>query len=120
LVIIWLKRWSARPWIERALLSAPVGVGDGVGDAVGVGLAVGDGDGEGDGEAVGVGEAVGLAVGVGVAQFAAAKLELSQLCAAAGCACDASTTKPSVAARAIEAAIVPRCFAMVSGRTECR
>src|SRR5215471_20961532 len=57
LVIIWLKRWSARPLIDPPLESAPVGVGVGVGDAdavgkgvgVGVGVRDGDGDGVGDG-----------------------------------------------------------------------
>src|SRR3954447_4915690 len=54
LVIIWLKRWLARPPIELPLESAPVGVGAGVG--------VSDGEGLG----VGVGVAVGVGVGVGV------------------------------------------------------
>src|SRR6185437_10574777 len=59
LVIIWLKRWSARPLIEPPLESAPVGEGVGVGVAVavgnGVGVDVGDGadEGEGDGDGLG-------------------------------------------------------------------
>lgn len=57
LVIIWLKRWSARPLIELPLDGAPViGVGDGDGLGVGVGVTVG----------VGVGVIVGVGVGVGV------------------------------------------------------
>src|SRR3954467_2527108 len=63
LVIIWLKRWSARPLIEPALESAPV---TGVvllftvlAFGVDVGLGVGDGKEEG------VGEGDGLGVGVG-------------------------------------------------------
>src|SRR5262245_21607213 len=58
LVIIWLKRCSARPLIDPPLESAPVGVGVGVGDAlavgegvgVDVGVEVGDGDGLGEGQ----------------------------------------------------------------------
>jgi hypothetical protein len=41
LVIIWLKRWLARPPIELPLESAPVGVGLGDGEGVGVGVGVG-------------------------------------------------------------------------------
>src|SRR6266700_4754091 len=61
LVIIWLKRWLARPPIDAPLESAPVGVGEGVG--VGDGLVEGDGLGVGDGLAEGVG--VGAGVGEG-------------------------------------------------------
>src|SRR5215472_7030164 len=49
LVIIWLKRWSARPLIDPPLESAPVGVGVGDADTVGVGVGVGVRDGDGDG-----------------------------------------------------------------------
>jgi hypothetical protein len=57
LVIIWLKRWSARLLIELPLDGAPViGVGDGLGVGVGVGTGVG----------VGVGDGVAVGVGVGV------------------------------------------------------
>jgi hypothetical protein len=60
LVIIWLKRWPARPLIELALLPPSVGfgggVGDGDGDGVGVGVALGDGEGLGAGEGLGDGE----------------------------------------------------------------
>jgi hypothetical protein len=51
LVIIWLKRWPARPLMELALLPPSVGLGGGVGvgDGVGVGVALGDGEGLGDG-----------------------------------------------------------------------
>src|SRR5215471_18602421 len=60
LVIIWLKRWSARELIDPPLESAPVGVGVGValavgegeGVGVGVGVDVGDGDGDGLGHSV--------------------------------------------------------------------
>src|SRR6516164_8071013 len=48
LVIIWLKRWLARPPIELPLESAPVGDGPGVagwlGEGDGVGVGVGDGE----------------------------------------------------------------------------
>src|ERR1700736_2557422 len=54
LVIIWLKRWLARPPIDPPLELAPVGVG------------VGLGEGEGVGVGVGVGEGLGVGVGVGV------------------------------------------------------
>src|SRR5579883_3593588 len=52
LVIIWLKRWPARPLMELPLESAPVGEGVGagvVGSACGA-EGLGDGDGEGLGE----------------------------------------------------------------------
>src|SRR3954451_10297625 len=67
LVIIWLKRWSARPLIEPALESAPV---TGVVLlftvlAFGVDVGLGVGVGVGDGEEEGVGEGDGLGVGVG-------------------------------------------------------
>src|SRR5471030_2696663 len=42
LVIIWLKRWSARLPIDPPLEPAPVGVGEGVGVGVGFGVGVGD------------------------------------------------------------------------------
>src|SRR5271155_764883 len=38
LVIIWLKRWFARPLVDPPLESEPVGVGDGVGVGVALGL----------------------------------------------------------------------------------
>src|SRR4051794_11898186 len=82
LVIIWLKRWSARPLIVFALFPAPVGVGEGVGETEGVGVGVG--------VDVGVGVAVEVADGVGVGQDEAARLStLQPLCAAAGTACTA-------------------------------
>jgi hypothetical protein len=51
LVIIWLKRWLARPLVEFALLPPSVGVG---GDREGLGVGVG----EGEGLDVGVGDGV--------------------------------------------------------------
>jgi hypothetical protein len=56
LVIIWLKRWLARPPIELPLESEPVGVGleDGLGD--GDGLGAGEGLGDADGLGAGEGE----------------------------------------------------------------
>ena len=48
LVIIWLKRWPARPLMELPLVPPSVGVG--LGEGVGVGVGVGEG------EYVGVGE----------------------------------------------------------------
>src|SRR3954453_19344116 len=54
LVIIWLKRWLARPPIEMPRESEPVGVG------------LGDGEGLGNGEELGDGEGVVVGVGVGV------------------------------------------------------
>src|SRR6185437_9430892 len=52
LVIIWLKRWFARPSMDLPLLPPSVGVGLGEGEGVGDGEALGDGDGLGDGEYV--------------------------------------------------------------------
>src|SRR5438552_18234210 len=55
LVIIWLKRWPARPLIDPPLESAPVGVGVGVAVTVGEGLGVGVADGADEGEGEGDG-----------------------------------------------------------------
>ena len=48
LVIIWLKRWFARPLMELPLVPPSVGVGDGVGVVLGDGEGVGEGLGEGE------------------------------------------------------------------------
>jgi hypothetical protein len=60
LVIIWLKRWLARPPIELPLEPAPVGVGVGVGATVVVGAGVGVGVGVDVGVDVGLGEGEGV------------------------------------------------------------
>src|ERR1700761_860536 len=74
LVIIWLKRWPARPLIELPLVPPSVGVGEGLGDGGGVG------------------GGVGVGVGVGVGQSA-----LSHACAAAGRVCTAMSISDSTA-----------------------
>src|SRR5450432_864887 len=59
LVIIWLKRCSARSPIDPPLLSAPVVVGDGDGDGVGLGDAEGVGQGPSQSDSTDVGGDVG-------------------------------------------------------------
>jgi hypothetical protein len=123
-VIIWLKRWLARPPIDVPLEPAPVGVGVGVGATAVVG--VGDGLGEGEGLAEGEGVVVGVVVGVGVGQISA-PLALTVLvsiglqdCAAAGTACAPSSTSDVTAVSAAERTKRSARLIMVSARTGCR
>src|SRR5262249_55357572 len=109
LVIIWLKRWPARPPTELPLESAPVGpcggyrLGDGAGD--GYGLGDGEGEGLGDGEGVGSPHSD--------SQVAA--------CAAAGRASNATNANRAVAAIAAARMNRPTLnFAIVTVRTACR
>jgi hypothetical protein len=97
LVIIWLKRWLARPPIDPPLELAPVGVG------------VGLGEGEGVGVGVGVGEGLGVGVGVGVG-----------VCADAGTVCAAISTSETAAVSAAGTTKLQANLAIVSARTACR
>src|SRR6201999_4584677 len=103
LVIIWLKRWLARPLIELPLVPPSVGVGLG---KVELGVGVGEADGLGDG------------VGVGPPSPPSPSQLTSQ--AFAGRVCAAISTSESPATSAIEAISLSAPRFMVSARTTWR
>jgi hypothetical protein len=108
LVIIWLKRWLARPPTELRLESEPVG--DGLGDGYGLG----DGDGYGLGE--GEGEYVGDGLGCGSPHSNSQVV----LCAAAGRVSSANSASAAAALSAQARTIrLKPSFAIISARTAC-
>src|SRR6476469_6740769 len=89
LVIIWLKRWLARPLMELPLEPPSVGVGVGVGDWLGGGdCSIGHGPSQSDSD-----------------------------CAAAGCVCSAINASDAVATRTAEKIRRRASSIMVSART---
>src|SRR6266702_3979545 len=100
LVIIWLKRWLARPLTELPLESEPVGVG------------LGDGYGLGDGEGEYVGDGLGLGSPHSDSQVA---------WAAAGRASSVTSASAAAALNALaRTKHLKPSFAIISARTACR
>src|SRR5579871_1365809 len=107
LVIIWLKRWPARPLIESPLEPAPVGVGVGVGSV--------DGTGVGDGVGVGVGEQGLLKLPVVTTSLATILLH----CAAAGRVWASVISHTAAMRAAPRAEFLASDLGIAIARTEC-
>src|SRR5579863_9570834 len=90
LVIIWLKRWLARPLIELPLDPPSVGVG------VGVGVGEAEGEGVGDGEVDGLGDGDGQ----GPSQSPSTKVIVPLDCATAEVVCRVTVTSEIAAVSA--------------------
>src|SRR5882757_7491587 len=115
LVIIWLKRWPARPPIEAPLESAPVTGGGGVDTGGGqvppsYGL-------HSTGACCVGGACVGGVVGCDEGQFSKHSLSAPPDCA---CACGAFRAKAHTAATANAMTRLRTILIMVSARTACR